>query len=147
MPDARHPLKAIWHHVLALGPHPFPSLHSWKSPSDGKHPKFFFHHSKLQLSLPLLFLHIPQLSRPSLYSLLHQPYAHLFFLPFPMSLLGTSLLSLISKPINLVSSSPRPEQASLGGLSQRKRAEETQQGSWPSRSTALVKICLPIPLA
>lgn len=58
---------------------------------------------KLQLNPhPLPFLHIPQLSRTSLYSFLHQPHTHPL-IPCPMNFLDASLLTLIPKPIGLVS--------------------------------------------
>lgn len=95
--------KLPWHHVLALGPHPFLTPVPKTALQMASTPNPFSHHSKLQLNPhPLPFLHIPQLSRTSLYSFLHQPHTHLL-IPCPMNFLDASLLTLIPKPIGLVS--------------------------------------------
>lgn len=65
--------KLPWHHVLALGPHPFLTPVPKTALQMASTPNPFSHHSKLQLN------------------------------PCPMNFLDASLLSLIPKPIGLVS--------------------------------------------
>lgn len=80
--DAQHPPKAM-HHVLTLGPLPFPTPEGPKKTFRWQAPPILFPiiPSSSSAPSPLSFLHILQLSRTSLNSFLHQPYSHLFLEP------------------------------------------------------------------